>query len=112
MRTLDVFRFIALTALLAGAGAAFGLTPQEQLGKSIFFDVNLSIDGNQACAACHAPEWGWTGPIPGINEAGAVYEGSIQGRFGNRKPPSSPTGTKTWNCGFRSRFNSSNAWDG
>jgi cytochrome c peroxidase len=28
-----------------------------------------------------------------INEAGAVYEGSIRGRFGNRKPPSSAYAT-------------------
>jgi cytochrome c peroxidase len=65
------------------------LTPMEQLGKSIFFDMRLSINENQACAACHDPAAGWTGPIGAINAAGAVYEGSIPGRFGNRKPPSS-----------------------
>jgi cytochrome c peroxidase len=65
------------------------LIPIEQLGQSIFFDQNLSINQNQACAACHAPEAGWTGPIENINAHGAVYEGSIPGRFGNRKPPSS-----------------------
>ena len=62
-----------------GAGIAQALTPEEELGKSIFFDDNLSINGNQSCAACHAPESGWTGPDPAINAAGAVYEGSIAG---------------------------------
>ncbi len=64
------------------------LTDKEELGKSIFFDENLSINGNLSCAACHGPEAGWTGPSESINMGGSVYEGSIPGRFGNRKPPS------------------------
>jgi len=32
---------------------------------------------------------GWTGPDEAINAAGAVYEGAVAGRFGNRKPPAS-----------------------
>jgi cytochrome c peroxidase len=30
---------------------------------------------------------GYTGPDQAINAAGAVYEGAVTGRFGNRKPP-------------------------
>ena len=84
---------VATLLLAAGGGSAFALTPKEELGKSIFFDQNLSIDNNQSCAACHVPESGWTGPDPAINAAGSVYEGSIPGRFGNRKPPSSAYAT-------------------
>ena len=73
---------------LSIAGTAQALNDEEQLGKSIFFDNNLSIEQNQACAACHAPEVGWTGPDGAINAGGSVYEGSIPGRFGDRKPPS------------------------
>ncbi|MEJ2688395.1 MAG: cytochrome c peroxidase [Deltaproteobacteria bacterium] len=69
------------------------LTPKEELGKAIFFDPNLSINQNQACAACHGPEAGWTGPEAATNAGGAVYEGSIPGRFGNRKPPSAAYAT-------------------
>ena len=74
---------------MAAWGASFGenLTPLQELGKSIFFDGDLSANNNQSCAACHAPESGWTGPDPVLNAAGAVYEGSIEDRFGNRKPP-------------------------
>jgi len=72
---------------------AEGLSPIEELGQHIFFDKTLSIRRNQACAACHAPAVGWTGDDPRINEAGAVYEGSIAGEFGNRKPPSSAYAT-------------------
>ena len=69
------------------------LSPKEQLGKSIYNDDNLSINQNQACAACHDPKAGWTGPDPFINEHGSVYEGSIPGRFGDRKPPSAAYAT-------------------
>lgn len=80
---------LVLLLIATGISTAIALTEKEQLGKSIFFDMNLSFNQNQSCAACHAPEVGWTGPDKGINAHGAVYEGSIPGRFGNRKPPSS-----------------------
>lgn len=76
--------FIVSSVQVTGAQ----LSPTEQLGKSIFFDENLSIGRNQSCATCHKPNAGWTGPDSDINNHGAVYEGSIRGRFGNRKPPS------------------------
>ncbi len=43
-----------------------GLTPLEQLGKELFFD-KISDPGSMACADCHAPKVGFTGPIAGIN---------------------------------------------
>ena len=63
------------------------LTPIEQLGKDLFFDENLSANANQSCASCHAPETGFTGPDSHINLHGTVYEGSVPGSFGDRKPP-------------------------
>lgn len=65
------------------------LTPIEQLGKALFFDPQLSTPPGQSCAACHAPEVGFTGPNAYINEGGAVYPGAVHMRFGNRKPPAS-----------------------
>jgi cytochrome c peroxidase len=64
------------------------LTPQEQLGKYLFFDTNLSDPPGQSCASCHGPSVGYTGANPAINATGAVYKGAVPGRFGNRKPPS------------------------
>ena len=61
------------------------LTPLEELGKKLFFDQNLSTPSGQSCAACHSPADGWTGPT---ENPGGVYEGALNGRFGNRKPPS------------------------
>jgi cytochrome c peroxidase len=82
----------AIVLLLAIGGAAFGadpLTPNERLGKAIFFDQDLSLNRNQSCATCHDPAVGFTGPDSDVNLHGSVYEGSIPGAFGDRKPPSS-----------------------
>jgi cytochrome c peroxidase len=65
------------------------LSQQEELGRNLFFDENLSDPPGQSCAVCHTPDVGWTGPDQAINAAGAVYEGAVPGRFGNRKPPAS-----------------------
>jgi len=74
------------------AGAAGGLTQIEKLGKELFFD-KISDPPWMACAECHAPETGWTGPVAGINLHGAVYRGAVPVRFGNRKPPSAAYAT-------------------
>jgi len=91
-----------------------GLTPKEELGKAIFFDADLSINNNLSCAGCHAPEVGFTGPISDINEHGAVYEGSIAGSFGNRKPPSAAYATLSpvFHMDKKGLFTGGNFWDG
>lgn len=78
-----------LLLVVVGASANGILTDQEELGKYLFFDTNLSNPIGQSCATCHGPEVGYTGPNEVINVAGAVYEGAVSGRFGNRKPPTS-----------------------
>jgi cytochrome c peroxidase len=93
MRSKTIFALaLAAAALLllvvAGASAEGTLSPKEQLGKKLFFDTNLSTPSGLACAGCHGAEVGYTGPDAAIHAAGAVYEGAVTGRFGNRKPPS------------------------
>jgi len=61
----------------------------EALGKAIFFVEHLSARNNQSCASCHDPTVGFTGADSTTNASGAVMEGSIPHRFGNRKPPTS-----------------------
>lgn len=63
------------------------LKPIEQLGKKLFFDASLSTPEGMACAECHAPEAGWSGPDSEINKTKAVYPGILEPRFGNRRPP-------------------------
>ncbi|HRD68446.1 MAG TPA: cytochrome-c peroxidase [Candidatus Competibacter sp.] len=106
-----------LVAIAIASSTAHALTAEEQLGKSIFFDQNLSINKNQSCASCHGPEVGWTGPDQHINVAGTVYEGSILGRFGDRKPPSSAYATFSpifhlQRQGKDALFVGGNFWDG
>ena len=59
------------------------------LGKAIFFDASLSVNGMQSCASCHAPQVGFTGPDSFVNADGAVYQGALPDHYGNRKPPPS-----------------------
>jgi cytochrome c peroxidase len=83
------------------------------LGRAIFFDENLSLNGNQSCATCHDPDWGWTGPSPSVNAQGAVYEGSVPGQFGARKPPTSTYATLSPVFHFDGElFVGGNFWDG
>jgi cytochrome c peroxidase len=117
MRKTTVIIYAIALGLTTVTGAAQALTPIEQLGKDIFFDQNLSANANQACAACHTPEVGWTGPDSALNAAGTVYEGSIPGRFGNRKPPSSAYATPSPILHFvmdkkEALFSGGNFWDG
>jgi len=106
---------LLLTATGSALAAPPGLTPEQKLGKAIFFDKHLSINQNQSCADCHASKSGWTGPEEAINKGGGVYEGSIPGRFGDRKPPSSAYATSS--PIFRlvegeGIFEGGNFWDG
>jgi cytochrome c peroxidase len=112
--TLIVTVGMLLVLYVGSAWAEGSLTDEEQLGKSIFLDTNLSINQNQSCAVCHGPDAGWTGPESAINAAGAVYEGSILGRFGNRKPPSSAYATLSpiLYMDKKGQFVGGNFWDG
>jgi cytochrome c peroxidase len=105
---------VAALAVRAAAVDSSELAPNEALGQAIFFDEHLSINQNQSCASCHAPEAGWTGPIQAINEAGSVYEGSIAARFGDRKPPSSAYATLSpiFHMDKKGLFVGGNFWDG
>ncbi len=100
----------------SGIAGAVNLTPKETLGKFLFLDENLSEPEGQDCGACHSPEVGWTGPDPSINKHGAVYEGAVAGRFGNRKPPSSAYAPFSPIFHFEKRkggyFAGGNFWDG
>lgn len=117
MRTaLIMSAMIVGVAGVALAGVAM-LSPNEVLGKAIFFDDNLSLNRNQACAACHAPDVGFTGPLSDINAGGSVYEGSVLGRFGARKPPAASYATPSPIFHFvidhkEPLFIGGNFWDG
>lgn len=92
MRYLHIpkFAFISAVLLLPGMSNAWAqnhLKEDEELGKRLFFDKSLSTPAGQSCADCHGAKVGYTGPDQSVNAGGAVYEGAVHGRFGNRKPP-------------------------
>jgi cytochrome c peroxidase len=58
----------------------------ELLGKLMLFDKELSVNRNEACAFCHTPETGFTGPVSELNRTTGSYAGSVRTRFSNRKP--------------------------
>lgn len=67
-----------------------GLPPPTQrvvlLGKLLLFDKQLSVHRNEACAFCHMPDAGFTGPISELNATTVAYPGSVRTRFSQRKP--------------------------
>ena len=114
MKTLKYLIYLLIALIFLNPAFGQDLSVAEQLGKSIFFDDALSINANQSCASCHGPEAGWTGPESDTNMAGAVYEGSIAGRFGNRKPPSAAYATLSpiFHQDKGGLFIGGNFWDG
>jgi cytochrome c peroxidase len=115
-RKIWILALILLLVMGAGTAVAGQLTPKEQLGQLIFNDEKISINKNQSCAACHGPAVGWTGPDENINKHGTVYEGSVSGRFGNSKPPSSAYATLSPNLRRSKKvvgeFVGGSFWDG
>jgi cytochrome c peroxidase len=88
-KILTLAAIFVMFSFIGNTQTATKLTPIQELGKKLFFDTNLSTPAGQSCAACHAPQTGWTGPLSADKNPGhAVYEGAVKGRFGNRKPPS------------------------
>jgi cytochrome c peroxidase len=58
------------------------------LGQLIFDDTRLSVNGNQSCRSCHEPSQGFAAALTTLNTVGGAVEGSVAGKFGDRKPPS------------------------
>src|SRR5260370_41144606 len=77
-------------AALAQASHVYVASPQAMVavGRMLFFDKNLSVNRNTACAFCHIPETGFQGGIELINRTIGNHPGSVRTRFSLRKPPS------------------------
>jgi cytochrome c peroxidase len=54
------------------------------LGKVLNFDKNMSPFQTRACAFCHMPYAGFSGPIPSVNLTMVAYPGSVKYRAGKR----------------------------
>src|SRR5215831_254876 len=71
------------------------MTPEKvALGRQLFFDKRLSVDGSRSCYSCHVCEHGLTDGLP-----------KAIGAFNKQLPRSSPA---LWNIGYHKMF----YWDG
>lgn len=64
-----------------------------ELGGFIFGDQALSVEGDQSCQTCHEPSQGFAAPLSSVPTAGSVVQGSADGQFGDRKPPTAAYAT-------------------
>jgi cytochrome c peroxidase len=62
----------------------------ETLGELMLFDRNMSPYKNEACASCHMPYAGFSGPIPSVNLTMIAYPGAARFRAGKRTPQRHP----------------------
>src|SRR5688500_1189053 len=71
------------------------MTPEKvALGRQLYFDERLSVDGSRSCYSCHVCEKGLTDGLP-----------KAIGALNKQLPRSSPT---LWNIGYHKEF----YWDG
>jgi cytochrome c peroxidase len=61
-----------------------GYQAVEVLGKLLNFDLNMSPFKDTACASCHMPYNGFSGPIPSVNLTMVAYPGSYRYRAAKR----------------------------
>ncbi len=70
-----------LSPLAAFVPAANPLTKGKfELGKQLYFDPRVSLDGTVSCATCHNPEHGWT-------DSPLATSIGIDGQVGSRNAP-------------------------
>jgi cytochrome c peroxidase len=94
LREVDNVEFEALAQLralppptLTGQPPILAHTGQRAnvlLGKVMNFDKHMSPFENRACAFCHMPYVGFSGPIPSVNLTMIAYPGSFAFRAGKR----------------------------
>src|SRR6202140_636658 len=61
-----------------------GVPLVEILGKLMNYDRTISPNENKACASCHMPYAGFSGPIPSVNLTMIAYPASAPFRAGKR----------------------------
>src|SRR3989454_5317937 len=92
-----------------------GYQAVQTLGKLMNFDENMSPFRNRACAFCHMPYAGFSGPIPSVNLTMIAYPGSEEFRAGKRTAQRytySPRFPVLQLLEFQAQFVGGNFWDG
>lgn len=85
--TTKRIKISAAVAILALCASALAESNLVDLGRMLFFDARLSLEGNQSCSSCHDP--GRAFSDPGVNDLqGAVSVGGDGVSFGDRNAAS------------------------
>jgi len=84
----EIDRIEARTLTRLAAPPTNQVQQTELLGKLLMYDKQLSVNRNEACAFCHMPEAGFTGPVSELNRTTGAYPGSVRTRYSSRKPQS------------------------
>jgi cytochrome c peroxidase len=94
IREVDTIEFRAIAQMKALGPITFTSQPPtiqgngyravEVLGKLMNYDRNMSPGRNTACASCHMPYAGFSGPIPSVNLTMIAYPGTFRFRAGKR----------------------------
>lgn len=79
---INILTIVVMVTGISQAGAT-SLSPEQALGKALFFDARLSQPAGQACAQCHSPTHGFSDPRSSL----PVSEGVHKGRFTSRNAP-------------------------
>ena len=113
---IDRYEAYYLKQFLANQpGKSDQFTNETTLGALLLFDKRLSVRRNEACAFCHMPETGFTGPVSGLNQVTGSYPGSVRSRFSSRKPQSYAYATRAPILHYdatQKTFYGGNFWDG
>lgn len=79
-------KIIFSTFLLTTSVSVSAFEKIEDLGRALYFDVNLSKNRTQSCATCHAPESGFADPRE--NASGKAFSLGDDGKsLGDRNAP-------------------------
>lgn len=81
---VKILLIVIVVALLATSGTCAALTDEEELGKLLYFDTDLSTPAGQSCASCHDPLAGFADPDSELPVSQGVLP---KNRFGNRNSP-------------------------
>lgn len=99
---------VSLAILALFTSNAIYATPQEDLGRLLFFDLNLSEPAGQGCVSCHDPGAGFAEP----NKLLPVSTGVITDRFGTRNSPSAAYAVFSPTFTLKGGIQGGQFWDG
>jgi cytochrome c peroxidase len=85
-RTLETARALPPVTVAANPPTqqGTGYEATQLLGALMNFDLSMSPLKNEACASCHMPYAGYSGPIPSVNLTMIAYPGSYHDRANKR----------------------------